>query len=208
MEGASQTPSTALSQYVPSLFPLSDCLVFTPKSRIYKSALIVHSRAVDPRRTASMVEKEENARQHFEELKGILPEVFPHSWKRRFKHNVDKFIGECLDEVITILPLLGEEGEEQEEEDCICLHGLRRLVAGAVQEWELAQQPEHSATFAKHEGALVWQGRGYVIPIPHAISSLQPSVQSKFTKVWQNLWLVMPNSSQLYHLLSTVSISM
>ena len=124
MEGASQTPSTALSQYVLSLFPLSDCLVFTPKSRIYKSALIVCSRAVDPRRTASMVEKEENARQHFEELKGILPEVFPHSWKRRFKHNVDKFIGECLDEVITILPLLGEEGEEQEEEDRICLHGL------------------------------------------------------------------------------------
>lgn len=131
----------------------------------------MRSRAVDPRRTASMVEKEEKARQYFEGLKGILPEVSPRRWKKHFKQNVDKFIGECLDEVITILPLLGEEGEEEEEEDRICLHGLRRLVAGAVQEWELAQQPEHAAAFAKYEGALVWQGRGYVVPILYAISS-------------------------------------
>ncbi len=170
IEGASQTPSTALSQY--ALFPLSYCLVFTPKSRIYKSALIVRSRVVDPQRTASMVEKEENAWQHFEELKDVLLEVSLCWWKKHFKHNVDKFIRECLNEIITILPLLGEEGEEQEEEDRICLHGLRHLIAGAVQELELAQQPKHAATFAKNEGALVWQGRGYVIPILHAISSL------------------------------------
>jgi hypothetical protein len=142
-----------------------------------------------------MTEKEEKAWQHFEELKGTLQELSPCWWKKHFKHHVDKFIGECLDEAITIFPLLGEEGEDAEKEDRICLHGLRRLVTGAVQEWELVQQPKHVATFAKLDGALVWQGRGYVSPILHAICSLQPSFQSKFTKVWQTLWLVMLNSS-------------
>jgi hypothetical protein len=125
-----------------------------------------------------MVEKEEKARQHFEELKSILPELSPCWWKKHFKHHVDKFIGEYLDEVITILPLLGEDGEEAEKEDRIYLHGLRRLIAGAVQEWELVQQPRRAALCVELDGALVWQGRGYVALILKAIRSLQPYLQS------------------------------
>ena len=125
-----------------------------------------------------MVEKEEKARQHFEELKDTLPEISPCFWKKHFRHHVDKFIGECLDEVITILPLLGEDGEEAEKEDRICLHELRRLIAGAVQEWELVQQPKHAASCVELDGALVWQGRGCVTLILKAIRSLQPYLQS------------------------------
>jgi hypothetical protein len=32
--------------------------------------------------------------------------------------------------------------EEEEEQDHIYLHGIWRLVAGAVQEWDLVQQPK------------------------------------------------------------------
>ena len=121
--------------------------------------LIVRSRAVDPRRTASMIEKEEQARQHFEELKDTLPILSPRWWKKDFKAYVDKFIGERLQEkeFITAIP---SEGEEEEELDAIYLHAIRRLVAGAVQEWELVQQPKHAVTCAMLDGALVWQGRG------------------------------------------------
>jgi hypothetical protein len=132
---------------------------------------------VDPRRTVDMIEKEENARQHFEELKDILQMFSPSWWKKNFKHHVDEFIGDRLieKELVTAVPY---ENKEEEEEDRIHLHGLRRLVAGAVQEWELVQQPEHAATCAKLDRALVWQGRGYVSPILHAIPLLQPSLQS------------------------------
>src|SRR5258707_12547400 len=83
------------------------------------------------------------------------------------------------------------KNEEEEEPVCMYLHGLRRLVAGAAQEWELVQQPKDATTCAKIDGALVWQGRGYVSPILHAISLLQPSLQSQFEKVLPALWLVM-----------------
>ena len=106
-----------------------------------------------------MIEKEENAQQYFEELKELLPELSPRWWKKDFKHYVDKFIEECLveKEFVTAVPC---EGEDEEEENRIDLHGLRRLVAGAVQEWELVQQPRHASTCAKLDAALVWQGRG------------------------------------------------
>ena len=121
--------------------------------------LIVCSQAVDPWRTVGMTEKEEWARQHFEELKGTLLELSPCWWKRDFKSYVDKFIAERLYErdIITAIP--GED-EEEEENDRIHLHGIRRLVAGAVQEWELVQQPKCAATCAELDSALVWQGRG------------------------------------------------
>jgi hypothetical protein len=151
---------------------LYDHLVFTQTLRVYSCALIVRSRAVDPRRTASMIENEENTRQYFEELKDNLPRLSPRWWKKDFKHFVDKFIEDRLieKEFVDVVPC---ENEHEEEQDAIDLHRLRRLVAGAAQEWELVQQPRHAARCAKLDGALVWQGRGYVGPILHAISSLQ-----------------------------------
>jgi len=139
---------------------LSGYSALTQKSRgYYTCALIVRSRAVDPRRTAGMTDMEERAREHFEELKCALPELSPRLWKRDFKSYVDKFIAERLGEkdIVTAIPGEDEEGEEL---DRIHLHGIRRLVAGAVQEWELVQQPKHAATCAELDGALVWQGRG------------------------------------------------
>src|SRR6266566_5441859 len=116
---------------------------------------------MDPRCTASIIKKEEEAWQHFEELKDILLQLSPRWWKKDFKHYVDKFIGECLveKEFVTVVPC---KNEDKEKQDCIDLHGLQHLVAGAAQEWELVQQPKHAATCAKLDSTLVWQGRGYV----------------------------------------------
>jgi hypothetical protein len=152
-------------------------LVFTQTSRVYTCALIVRSRAVDPQRTASMIEQEERARQHFEELKEVLRRLSPRWWKKVFKHYVDEFIEDRLieKEFVIVVPC---ENKDEEEQDPIGLHRLRRLVAGAVQEWEMVQQPKHAAMCAKLDGALVWQGRGYVSPILHAIYPLQLSLQS------------------------------
>lgn len=84
-------------------------------------------------------------------------------WKKDFKSCVDEFIAERLLEkdIITVIP--GED-EEEEQLDRIHLYGIRRLIAGAIQEWELVQQPKHAAMCAELDGALVWQGRGYVSP--------------------------------------------
>jgi hypothetical protein len=124
-----------------------------------------------------MIKKEENARQHFQELKDVLPMFSPRWWKKNFKSHVDEFIEDRLIEkvIVTSIPCEDKEEEESNRRD---LHGLRRLVAGAVQEWELVQQPKHAATCASLDRALVWQGRGYVSPILHAIPLLQPSLQS------------------------------
>ena len=156
---------------------LSNHSVSTLISRAYSCAFILRSRAVDPRRTASMVEKEEHAQQQFQEMKDSLPELSPRWWKKDFKHYIDKFIEECLDMkgFVAAIPC---EDEEEEEQDRIYFHGLQCLVAGAVQEWELVQQPKHAAMCAKLDSALVWQGRGYVSQILHAISLFQPSLQS------------------------------
>jgi len=110
---------------------------------------------MDPQRTESMTEKEEKAQQHFEELKCALPELSPHWWKKDFKSYVDKFIGECLDEKQFIIAVpCKDDGEE--ECNCIYLHGLQHLVAGAIQEWELVQQPKPTAKCAELDGTLVW----------------------------------------------------
>jgi len=118
-----------------------------------------------------MVEKEEKARQHFQDLKDVLPQLSSqHRWKKDFKYYVDKFIQERIEEknFATLMPCEDEAEEEQERD---YLHGLRRLVAGAVQERELVQQPKHAASCAELDSALVWQGRGYATPIPLAIRS-------------------------------------
>jgi len=83
-----------------------------------------------------MVEKEEKAQQHFKELKDILLKLSPHWWKQDFKSYINQFIVECLDKKDIVTTILCEDKEE-EELDCVYLHGLRCLVAGAIQEWEL-----------------------------------------------------------------------
>jgi len=165
--------------------------VLTQKSRGYSCALIVCSQAVDPLHTTDMTEREEKAQQYFKELKGTLPKLSPHWWKKDFKSYVNEFIAQRLlkKDIITIIP---GENKEEEELDCICLHRIQCLVASAIQEWELIQQPKHAAMCVKLDGTLVWQGRGYVSPILHAISSLQPSLQSQFKKILPALQLVIP----------------
>ncbi len=119
---------------------------------------------MDARCTEGMAEREAKTWQHFKELKDTLLELSPHQWKKDFKSYIDEFIAERLlqKDVITVIP--GED-EEEEELDRIRLHAIRRLVAGAIQEWELVQQPKYAATCAELDGALVWQGRGYVNPL-------------------------------------------
>jgi len=120
------------------------------------------------------------ARQYFEEMKDLLQSVSPRLWREEFKFYVDRFINEKLREE--------EMAADDPKMDYNRLYGLWRLVAGAFQELELAEQHDHAAAFAKIDGALIWQGRGYVNPILHAISSLQPSLQSKFEKVQPAFW--------------------
>ncbi len=149
---------------------------------------------MDPRHTASMIEREENAQWHFEQLKGALPKFSLHWWKKDFKFSVNAFIEEILKEKELMTLMQYEDKEEEEEKDCIYLHGVRCLVAGAIQEWELVQQPKHAAACTKLDRALVWQGRGYVGTVQHVIFSLQPPLQGEFEKVSPSLWLVMPKS--------------
>jgi len=110
-----------------------------------------------------MAEKEGSARQYFEELKSVLPEISPRAWKEEFKERVDKFIKKQLheEEAVTMAAWINDAEPRQE---LTRVHELRRLVAGAFQEWELLQQSEQAATYAKLDRALVWQGRGYVSP--------------------------------------------
>ena len=116
------------------------------------------------------------ARQYFEVLKDTLRGQSLRWWKKNFEHAISKFIAGRVKkkELETMVPCEDYEEEEQHT----YLHALRRLVAGAAQELELAQQPPHAATFAKLDGALIWQGRGYVSLILHAAPSLQKSLQS------------------------------
>ena len=94
----------------------------------------------------------------FQELEDDLPSSSYYGWKIRFKKSVDEFIKLRLMEATCTAEMLLED----EDEERIRLHAIRRLVAGADQEWELVQQPEYAAECAKIDGALVWQGRGFV----------------------------------------------
>jgi len=151
-------------------FPSGHFILTQASPRGYKCALIVHSWAVDPQCTASMVEEEQSAQQYFEELKDLLQMVTPHLWRIEFKFYISRFIDEKLRG--------GKMVSKEPEIDYIYLYGLWRLMAGAFQELELAQQPKHAAMCAKINGAFVWQGRGYVSQILYAISSFQPYFQS------------------------------
>jgi hypothetical protein len=132
--------------------------ILTCKSRAYTCALIVCSQAVDPQRTPDMKQQEERAREDFEETKDILRLFCLCGWMDQFQKHVEGFIQERLEEAANITAVPGNA-----EEDSTRLHCLRRLVAGAVQEGELAQQPDYAATCAKLDRAIVWDGRGYVI---------------------------------------------
>jgi hypothetical protein len=77
-----------------------------------------------------MTKQEEKAWQHFEELKNILPQLLPYWWKKDFKFYVNRFIEEHLDMKDLITEIPGED-EEDKDLDCIYIHGLQCLVAGA-----------------------------------------------------------------------------
>jgi hypothetical protein len=138
-------------------FPRSSRHVLTCWSRTYECTLILRTQAVDPRRSPHMIEEEEKAREYFEETKDILQLFCPCGWIEQFQKHVEDFIQEQLSEAADLMA-----GSITDEEDTR-LHGLRRLVAGAVQEGELVRQPDYAATCAKFDRAIVWEGRGYVL---------------------------------------------
>jgi hypothetical protein len=105
-----------------------------------------------------MIEKEEKARVFFEETKDILQLFCLCGWIDLFQKHVEDFIQERLSEAESIMAV-----PDTEEEDSIRLHGVRRLVAGAIQEGELVRQPMYAYTGAKLDKAIIWDGRGYVI---------------------------------------------
>jgi hypothetical protein len=113
---------------------------------------------VDPGRTTDMIEKEEKARVFFEETKDILQLLCLCGWIDLFQKHIEDFIQERLSEAESIMAV-----PDTEEEDSIRLHGVRRLVAGAIQEGELVRQPMYAYTRAKLDKAIIWDGRGYVI---------------------------------------------
>ncbi|KAH9168199.1 hypothetical protein EDB89DRAFT_2074136 [Lactarius sanguifluus] len=102
-----------------------------------------------------MVEEEERAHNYFNESKIILQTFCFFPWIELFQKHAEDFIQEWLTEAASIIALLGIE-----EEDTIRLHGLRHLVAGAIQEVELVQQPGYAATFAEEDSVILWDGRG------------------------------------------------
>lgn len=120
-----------------------------------------------------MIEEEEKARDYFEEVKDTLQMFCPSGWMDQFHKHIEAFIQEWLTEAASIIKVPGSD-----EEDSIRLHGLRRLVAGAVQEGELVRQPEYAVACAKLDGAIVWHGRGYVIlsHLPFPRLTLMPRV--------------------------------
>lgn len=159
-------PKSTFSRCVSPLFSCRFFLNFKQTSRVYTCTLIVRSREADPRRTPDMIEEEEAARDYFEETKETLQLFCLRGWMDHFQKHVEDFVQERLLEAASIMAL------DTEEEDFVRLHGLRRLVAGAIQEGELARQPEYAATTAKLDGAIVWYGRGYVVQIHLLFSPL------------------------------------
>jgi hypothetical protein len=151
-------PACSKAAFGQCVCPPSCRLVLTQISRAYACALIVRSQAADPRRTLGMIEDEEKAQDHFEEIKDILQLFCLRGWIDQFQKHVEDFIQERLAEAASIMAVPGTE-------DSVRLHGLRRLVAGAFQEGELVRQPEYATTSAKLDSAVVWQGRGCVIQL-------------------------------------------
>ncbi|KAN0127150.1 hypothetical protein V8E53_015020 [Lactarius tabidus] len=74
-------------------------------------------------------------------------------WIEPFQKHVNDFIQERLAEAAKIMAVLGKELE-----DAIQLHCLWHLIAGAIQEEELVQQPDYAFTYAKLDRAIIWDG--------------------------------------------------
>jgi hypothetical protein len=100
-----------------------------------------------------MMEDEEKAREYFEETKDILQLFYPCEWMDEFQEHVEDFIQQHLlaAAIITAAPVTAEECH-------VHLYGLQCLVAWAIQEGELVQQPTYAAICAKLDRALVWDG--------------------------------------------------
>ena len=92
-----------------------------------------------------MIETEETLQQRFEKLRlrRTLSAQPTYCWKEDFKDYVNKIIKQCLveKESITSTPYIDTKDEKDAH---VCLHRLQCLVAGAIQEWELVQQPDHA----------------------------------------------------------------
>ncbi|KAH9172100.1 hypothetical protein EDB89DRAFT_1906383 [Lactarius sanguifluus] len=101
-----------------------------------------------------MIEEEERAGNYFNELKLTLQMFCLFPWIDLFQKHAKDFIQEQLSEVASIIAAPGIE------EDSIHLHKLQRLVASAIQEVELIQQPGYAATCAMEDGTIVWHGQG------------------------------------------------
>jgi hypothetical protein len=128
-----------------------------------------------------MAAEEEDMQEYFAEMKDKLMSLFPHSWKDRFKTCVDNYIKQRLKEARCSPEMV----PKNEEEERIRLHTIWRLVAGAFQEWELAQQHECASMCAWIDDALVWQGQGYVIPILLSLSYFNCSPRVHLKKFCQ-----------------------
>ena len=74
--------------------------------------------------------------------------------EKRLQVYVNRFIEEHLNIKDLIAEIPGED-EEDKDLDCIYIHGLWCLVAGAFQELELVQQPKYAAMCAKLDSMLV-----------------------------------------------------
>ena len=105
-----------------------------------------------------MKQEEERAWEYFEETKDTLQLFCLSGWIDQFQKHVEDFVQERLMEAENIVAVMGKE-----EEYSVRLHGLQRLVVGAVQEGELVRQPDYATTYAKIDRAIVWDGRGYVM---------------------------------------------
>ena len=82
-----------------------------------------------------MIQEEEQAQEYFEETRDILQLFCLSGWIEQFQRLVEDFIQERLAEAAKIMEVPAVPGREGEE--IICLHRLRCLVAGTIQEEEL-----------------------------------------------------------------------
>ena len=136
---------------------------------------------MDPWHTLAMIQEEEQAQEYFEKTKDILQLLCLCGWIDHFQKCVQDFIQERLAKAANVMAALGNE-----KEDCVCLHGLRCLVASAVQEEELVRQPDYATACAKLDRAIVWDGRGYVIKLVHHFSGLTHLLRINLRKFQQH----------------------
>jgi hypothetical protein len=93
----------------------------------------------------------------------------PLLWKRDFKRCIDRFIKEHLDEKLFITAIPAKMKKKRSRTTSTSMGSdVWWLVPSKNGIW--CSNPKHAAICAKLDSALVWQGRGYVSQILHAIS--------------------------------------